>query len=59
MFLNADELHALTGCKRVSEQIAQLRKQKIPFWLDKRGRPVVLVDNLKAKGSEARLGAVR
>lgn len=41
MFLDADELKALTGFAQRARQIAQLRQMGIPFWINAAGRPVV------------------
>ncbi len=41
MFLDADELKALTGYAQRARQIAQLRQMGIAFWINGAGRPVV------------------
>ena len=41
VFLNADELKALTGFAQRARQIAQLRQMGIAFWVNGAGRPVV------------------
>jgi hypothetical protein len=40
-FLSAAELIELTGYKRPSRQIYELRRMKIPYFLNGRNRPVV------------------
>lgn len=41
MFLTSDEIAALTGRKFKSLQIQQLRKMKVPFWVNANNAPVV------------------
>ena len=49
MLLNSDEVAALTGCfggtkgkTRSSRQIAQLKKMKIPHYINAADRPIVV-----------------
>lgn len=46
MFLTPDELHALTGYRRHSEQRKCLDRNAIPYFVAASGRPVVLKENL-------------
>lgn len=41
VFLNKDDIAILTGRKVRSKQVEQLRKMKIPFWVNAIGAPVV------------------
>jgi hypothetical protein len=41
MFLTPEELFTLTGYKMRRQQIAQLKRMGIAFWLNASGRPVV------------------
>jgi hypothetical protein len=41
-FLNEEELAALTGCKWKRKQIEQLRRMKVPFFVNASGRAVVV-----------------
>lgn len=41
-FLSLDELAVLTGRKRKAHQIAALRQQGVPFFVNAVGRPVVV-----------------
>lgn len=41
MFLTPAELVELTGRKRAAHQVAMLRAQGIPCWVNAAGRPVV------------------
>jgi hypothetical protein len=41
MFLTDAELRDLTGYAQRSKQVAQLRRQGIPFYLNAAGRPII------------------
>ena len=41
MFLTPQELETLTGFSRKANQVAQLRRMGIPFFVNGSGRPVV------------------
>lgn len=41
LFLDANDIAALTGCKLKARQIEQLKKMGLPFWVNAAGRPVV------------------
>lgn len=41
MFLTADELADLTGYRQPARQVEQLRRQRIPFHLNRAGHPKV------------------
>lgn len=49
LFLTPAELIQLTGCRRRSNQIAQLMKMKIPYMLNDCDEPVVLTAALLQK----------
>lgn len=53
MFLNADELYALTGSRQKRKQIQWLTEHGWPHVVNARKRPVVLASTV-----EARLGLV-
>ncbi len=57
MFLDADELKALTGYAQRARQIAQLRQMGIAFWINGAGRPVVarsVIDGSKSTDQPAK-----
>ena len=41
LFLNAEEVHQLTGFKRKTKQIQQIKKMGIPFFINATNRPIV------------------
>ncbi|MBR7002078.1 MAG: DUF4224 domain-containing protein [Neisseriaceae bacterium] len=51
-FLNKSEIETLTGFKVPLRQIAQLKKQGIPFFTDRYNRPVVVRENLFGIGKK-------
>lgn len=42
LFLDAAELRTLTGCREKTAQMAALRSQGVPFYVNASGRPVVV-----------------
>lgn len=59
IYLNAEELEALTGYKRSADQIRWLRRNGIPFTANSKGDPVVRADMDKTAVTEPELGPVR
>ncbi len=53
MFLEPDELIALTGWRRKSSQIAQLKKMGIPFFVNASGHPVVACTAIEGQKAKA------
>ena len=49
LFLTPEELRDLTGFSVKSKQIEQLRRQRIPFFVNGHGRPVVTVAAVKGE----------
>lgn len=41
-FLDDDELRTLTGCSMKRQQIETLRAQRVPFFVNRAGKPVVV-----------------
>ena len=41
MFMTGDELHALTGYRQPTKQVAMLRRQGVPFHVNAAGHPKV------------------
>ena len=52
MFLDADDLVALTGRPQKSKQIEALRKMAIPFYVNAVGKPVVARAVLEGRRDE-------
>lgn len=55
LFLTKDDVADLTGYKQVARQIAHLRNLRIPFFVDRAGRPKVArsaVEGGRAKAVE-------
>lgn len=59
-FLDANELVELTGYQTVSKQIAWLRSKGIAFYVNGKGRPVVVAESLFRRPETVfKLGNVR
>jgi len=52
LFLDEDELIALTGRRSKSKQIAWLRQQGLPFRINATGHPVVTRSVIEGKSTE-------
>jgi hypothetical protein len=52
MFLNQDELVALTGRRIKSKQIEALRRMGLPFWVNAVGKPVVSVAAIEGRKAD-------
>ena len=55
IFITAEDLIILTGAKTKSKQIAMLRKNGIPFWLDACERPIVAVASVIATDGKSKV----
>lgn len=53
MFLTRDQLVDLTGCHRADKQIECLKRNRIPYTTNVRGKPVVTVAAVEGTGSKA------
>lgn len=53
MFLTKEELAILTGRKTKSKQVEQLRKMRLPFWINAMGAPVVARSTIEGKTGAA------
>ena len=47
LFISSDEIQELTGFKKKSLQIKQLKKLGIPFQVNRLGIPIVLQDSVQ------------
>lgn len=54
MFISNEHLEKLTGKKQKSQQIAQLRKMGIPFFINASGHPVVTVVAVEGKAQSTK-----
>lgn len=52
MFLTDEQLVKLTDRRQKSQQIAQLRKMSIPFFVNASGHPVVTLSAVEGKKKE-------
>ena len=51
-FLTTEAVEKLTGWRRKSKQVEQLRKMGLPFWINGIGQPVVAVVAIEGRKSE-------
>ncbi len=51
--LSSDQLVDLTGCHRADKQIECLKRNRIPYTTNVRGKPVVTVAAVEGTGSKA------
>lgn len=54
MFMSDEDIEKLTGKKQKSQQIAQLRKMGIPFFINASGHPVVTVAAVEGKSTQSK-----
>lgn len=54
MFLNDQDLFRLTGYRQKAKQIAHLKASKIPFHVDRYGRPRVACSVVEGRGKAAK-----
>lgn len=52
MFLSDEDLHLLTGYRRKSRQITQLKKMGLPFFVNASGHPVVTESATEGRKSQ-------
>jgi Domain of unknown function (DUF4224) len=55
MFLSVEDVERLTGCKRKSQQCAQLDKMHISYFTNARGEPIVSESTLHGLKSVAKI----
>lgn len=53
LFLTSQQLVELTGCHRADKQIDCLRRNRIPYTLNVRGKPVVTIAAIEGTGRKA------
>ena len=58
MFLTKEELAILTGRKTKSKQVEQLRKMRLPFWVNAIDAPVVARSTIEGKADATQVAKV-
>lgn len=53
LFLTREQLVELTGCHRAEKQIECLKRNRIPYTTNVRGKPVVTVSAVEGTGRKA------
>lgn len=53
LFLTREQLVELTGCHRAEKQIECLKRNRIPYTTNVRGKPVVTISAVEGTGRKA------